>query len=113
MADGSEARLDSSIIGRLEICGRRFDHTFLVLRTLGHDALLGMDILLRLNLDVSLTGRVLRPGKNDCNSDLCTVESTVVLAPNIDEEEQRLEEFITQEMDKFEENHRNNAVTKA
>ena len=49
-----------------------------------------------------LSPGLLRPGKNDCNSDLCAVESPAGLAPRTDVEEQRLEEFITQEMDKFE-----------
>ena len=49
MTDGSETSLDSSVTGKCEIYGRKFEHTFLVLRTLGHDALLGMDILLRLD----------------------------------------------------------------
>ena len=85
MADGSEASLDSSIIGRLEVCSRNSSiigrlEVCSVLRTLGHDALLGMDILLRLNLDVTLAGRTLPLGKNDYNTDICAVESPPGLA---------------------------------
>ena len=53
--------------GECKIYRKKFEYTFLVLRTLDHDALLGMDILLRLDLRITLAVKELRPGKNDYN----------------------------------------------
>ena len=92
MADRSETSLDSSVTGKCKIYGRKIDHTFLVF----------LDVLIRLDLRIILAGKTLGPGKNDNNQDVCAVESSAGLAPNTDEEQKHLEEFIKQEMDKFE-----------
>ena len=50
LSDGSETQITTCVTGRVEIGNNEITHKFLVMDTLGHHMLLGVDILQKLNI---------------------------------------------------------------
>ena len=57
MADGTAADLNISMKGQLTVLGRNIKHSFLIMKRLIHDILLGMDVLNKLQIQITVAGK--------------------------------------------------------
>ena len=101
LADSTQTRIKSSVTGTCMIEGKPTNCTFLAIEQMGHEIILGMDILEALGLQLSLNGLTTNPTLSVGDQNVCTVgisELTKGKKKSVDEfiaEEKKLFDTIT------------------
>ena len=102
LTDGSETSIGHYVTGRVEIHGDEIEQKFLVMGTLGHHMLLGMDILKRLNLQIYLNEKLLNAKLDSNQPDICDVSPPIGLQELTRAKKQKLTELIGRQKQRFE-----------
>ena len=96
LADDSETQITTCVTGRVEVDNNEITHKFLVMYTLGHPILLGMDILQKLNIKLYINGKLLNPRRLPANMPPIGLQELTI------EQKQKLYKLIDYEKKRFE-----------
>ena len=93
LTDNTETRIESSITGTCTIDERPNTCTLLIMEQMGHEIILGMDILERLGLQLTQSGQPRHPSVAIDNGSVCTVGINELTT----QERKSVDDFVAEE----------------
>ena len=102
MAGNTETRLDNSITESCVIASKELTCIFLTMHQLGHEIILGTDLLQQMGMQLILDGQVLNPTVPDFGCTLCTINQSSKIAELSEAERTIIEDMIAEEKTRFE-----------